>query len=365
MIKSGIKQKHSFQEDAAGAGELPVIVIPAYQPDSNLLKMANLLLAEPYPLLVIINDGSFAEKDSIFQELAQKERVIVLHHASNLGKGQALKTAFSYVLCNIPDSVGVVTTDADGQHLPEDVKLVADTLIRNPESLCLGVREFQGQIPLRSRFGNVVTKYIFSFFTGKVITDTQTGLRGIPRQFMQRLLEIQAKGYEFELEMLVRFCKQKIPIHQVKIKTIYEEHNPSSHFRPLIDSLRIYFVFLRFASASLLASSIDMLVFSISMYLSNYVFLSIIIGRLVSGTSNFFMVKMAVFHSRGNVYTEVIKYILLTIVLMLASYSLITSLILGLQINPYLSKILGETILFVISFAVQRSFVFPQATKKD
>jgi glycosyltransferase involved in cell wall biosynthesis len=341
------------------------LIIPAYQPNHNLLCIVDDLLAESYPKIIVINDGSSADKQHVFQQLSRKERVVVLHHKVNKGKGQALKTAFSYVLNELPQAIGVVTLDADGQHLPGDVKMLSETLRSNPESLCLGVREFQGQIPLRSRFGNVVTKHVFSFFTGTVITDTQTGLRGIPRQCLQRLLDIQAKGYDFELEMLVRFCKQKIPFHQVKIKTIYEEYNPSSHFRPLIDSLKIYFVFLRFTSASLLASSIDMLVFSISMYFSNYVFLSIIIGRLVSGTLNFFMVKMSVFRSRGNICTEAIKYVLLAIVLMLASYGLITSLILGFQINPYLSKILGETLLFLISFTVQRIFIFPQATKKD
>ena len=320
-------------------------------------------MADPYPKIIVINDGSSADKNDVFQKLSQKERVIVLHHKLNKGKGNTLKTAFSYVLNELPQAIGVVTLDADGQHLPKDVKMLSETLISNPESLCLGVRDFKQSVPLRSRFGNLLTKYVFSFFVGQTITDTQTGLRGIPLQFIDLFIDIQTDGYEFELEMLIQACKQNIHIQEVKITTVYEEHNPTSHFRPLIDSLKIYYVFLKFVSVSLLASLVDMIVFSISIYFSHRIFLSIVIGRLVSGTSNFFLVKKAVFRSRGKTLVEAVKYILLTIALMAGSYLLITSITRGLGVNPYLSKVIAETILFLISFVIQRGFVFKRKYK--
>lgn len=353
-----LEKQNNTDTDLTGSCHHVVLIIPVYQPNENLLCIVDDLLVEPYPKILVINDGSSADKNHVFQKLSKKERVIVLHHKVNKGKGKALKTAFRYVLNELPQSIGVVTLDADGQHLPGDVKMLSETLRGNPESLCLGVREFKQGVPIRSRFGNLLTKYVFSFFVGQTITDTQTGLRGIPLQFIDLFIDIQTDGYEFELETLIQACKQNIHIQEVKITTVYEEHNPTSHFRPLIDSLKIYFVFLKFVSASLLASLVDMIVFSISIYFSHQIFLSIVIGRLVSGTSNFFLVKKAVFHSRGKTLVEAVKYILLTIVLMAGSYLLITSIIIGFGVNPYLSKVIGETILFLISFVVQRSLIF-------
>ncbi len=80
----------------------------------------------------------------------------------------------------MPDVAGVVTADADGQHAPEDIERVADVLAAQPEALVLGARSFGDDVPLRSRFGNILTRGIMHALLGRKLTDTQTGLRGIP-----------------------------------------------------------------------------------------------------------------------------------------------------------------------------------------
>lgn len=343
--------------------KLPIVIIPAYQPSENLIGIVDELLCMPYPLIVVVNDGSSSDKASIFAALSQRERVVVLTHAINLGKGQALKTAFNYVLLNEPSAIGVVTVDADGQHLPADVLRVANALIEEPQSLCLGTREFEGEVPLRSRIGNAVTRQVFRFFVGRPIADTQTGLRGIPTNFLKRLLRVQATGYEFELEMLILASRARMAIREVKIKTVYERHNPSSHFNPVLDSMKIYFVFIRFTSASLASFFLDTIVFSISLFLTGQIFLSMIIGRIISGTFNFLSVKMMVFQSKGNMLHETIKYISLVIILMFVSYGLIKSLVIFGGVNPYIAKILAETTLFFASFSIQRSLIFQEGVE--
>ena len=81
---------------------------------------------------------------------------------------------------------------------------------------------------------------------GQRISDTQTGLRGIPLAMIPRLLVIPHHGYEFELEMLLVCKYEGIRIRETGIQTIYLDGNRSSHFNPLLDSFRIYFVLLRF-----------------------------------------------------------------------------------------------------------------------
>src|SRR5690606_33516392 len=144
----------------------------------------------------------------------------------------------------------VVTVDADGQHLVRDVVRVALGHTRDRRSLLVGSRRFSKDVPLRSRFGNIVTRHVFRWLVGIRLSDTQSGLRAIPSAALPWLLRIESTRYEFELDMLVEAHERGIPLRELPIRTVYEAGNSSSHFRPLVDSLRIYFVFLRYVAAS-------------------------------------------------------------------------------------------------------------------
>jgi glycosyltransferase involved in cell wall biosynthesis len=231
----------------------PPIIIPAYQPGPELEKLVKALLAQGGTEIIIVDDGSTQNHTGAFPTLAPLPGVHILRHAGNLGKGQALKTAFDYFLTHFPETTpGVVTADADGQHLPADIAAVSRCLSDNTSTLCLGTRKFKGVVPARSLFGNTMTRLVFRLFSGKAVSDTQTGLRGIPRAFLPELLRVRAAGYAFELEMLLLAVHSGLRILEVPIETVYKSGNDSSHFNPFLDSLRIYSVFLRFAASSVL-----------------------------------------------------------------------------------------------------------------
>ena len=213
-----------------------VVVIPAYEPESSLLTLLNALRAR-FEHIIVVDDGS-SRAGSVFSAVADLEGVALLVHQANRGKGAALKTAFAEVLRRFPDA-GVVTVDADGQHLPDDVAAVAAATAANPDRFTLGVRSFDGDVPFRSRLGNTWTRWFFFLLTGTMIRDTQTGLRGIPAKFLRALCDMPGDRYEYEARMLVAAAlMQKKPL-QVGIKTVYIEGNRSSHFNPVKDSLRI------------------------------------------------------------------------------------------------------------------------------
>lgn len=73
--------------------------------------------------------------------------------------------------------------------------------------------------------------------------------------------------------MLLEFRQKKLPYTELPIETVYIEDNQTSHFRPVRDSVRIYWLivrhFLRFAGCSLLCFGLDLLLFAL---LSRYVF---------------------------------------------------------------------------------------------
>lgn len=220
------------------------IIIPAFQPTQILLKLTEEIHhLRPQQPIIIVDDGSTQSSSKhVFNTL---RNVVLVKHDFNHGKGQALKSGFShYLLDSNNDSPGIVTADADGQHTAKDIIKLCETLEADPSALHLGVRQFTGDIPLRSRIGNKLTCFIFRKVSKTEVSDTQTGLRGIPKALLQPLLTLTPTGYDFEMEMLLFAHRKKIPIRETPIITIYKENNKSSHFKPLKDSYRIYRILL-------------------------------------------------------------------------------------------------------------------------
>lgn len=335
------------------------IVIPAYQPSNNLIELITSLKDKRIHKIVVVNDGSDKSCNEIFETVKNLPKVVLLEHAFNLGKGQALKTAFNYICLNKETELfGVITADADGQHLSKDILKCATALENNPTKLVLGCRVFDKDVPLRSRFGNILTASLVNLMVvgGGKLTDTQTGLRGIPLSFLKDILKISSTGYEYEMKMLM-LATRELQILEIPIETVYLDNNKSSHFNPLIDSFLIYFTLFRFSINSILTSFIDFIVFSIIIFFSNSLVFAIAGARFVAGIFNFTVNKYVVFKTKGKILKELIKYTLLVMFLGICSYYGVKLLVL-VGANVYLSKILVESIIFLSSFFIQRFFIF-------
>ena len=363
--------------------KLPVAIIPAYKPMPVVINIAQeLIKSNAFQSIICINDGSGKEYDEIFNELINIG-VKVEYHAVNLGKGTALKTGFNAALHYFPESCGVVTLDADGQHLSKDVINIAQELLQNSNSLITGGRVFDGKnIPLRSRFGNKLTKVIFKLFTGVSINDTQTGLRGIPSSFLPTLLKLKTSGYDFELDMLIQAKEQHYPIKEVPITTVYENGNASSHFNPVLDSLRIYFVFFRYMWVAILSFCIDFLMLEFFLHIfkvpdtsndyqllqvSKTVIIANILARLVSSTFNFILNRKFVFKSKANIVDEYLKYFVLVVYVLIINNAVFYFLLhndnfqelTGLtQQFIEITKLFTELVTFIITFIIARTIIF-------
>lgn len=236
------------------------IVIPAWQPTPLLLPLIADLVQRGFGSVVVIDDGSPRSCAAIFADLARLPGVVVLRHASNLGKGRALKTGFGHLVGAVPGTApetnpkfaGVVTADADGQHTPDDIERVARALLREPTRPVLGSRGFENNVPLRSKLGNLLTRQIFRSLSGVRLSDTQTGLRGLPVALLPEMLPLRGERYEYEMTMLAHLCRAGHRPIEIPIATVYLENNRGSHFKPVRDSVRVYFVLLRFYASTLL-----------------------------------------------------------------------------------------------------------------
>lgn len=215
------------------------ILIPAYKPPLQLKRLAQVLRYHDFLEIIIVDDGSPGEFKALFSHLQNELRITVLSHQVNRGKGAALKTGFHYFCQRYPQAVGVVTADADGQHLVRDILRVAHILQENPNCLILGTRQFDKKVPLKSYIGNHLTQLAFKVLFGADIGDTQTGLRGLPTELLDDLLRLSSGHYAFETDSLIAALNRGYMMIEVPISTVYIDKNAASHFKPVKDSLRI------------------------------------------------------------------------------------------------------------------------------
>ena len=224
------------------------VILPAFKPSEILPELVNDLRAALDILIVVVNDGSPETCEHIFTQL-RAVNVVVLEHSRNCGKGRALKSAFEYILQNHPQISGAVTADADGQHRVADIIKCIETLDRCPDNLIIGSRDLTApQVPWKSRFGNRVCSWLFKLRYDIRLNDTQCGLRGIPAEFMQILLDVSGERYEFESSMLkaARNSAHRVfPFREIPIEAVYEPGNPTSHLKIFQDSQKILAAILK------------------------------------------------------------------------------------------------------------------------
>lgn len=332
------------------------VLIPAYKPDRRLNQLVDDLLAAGFSRIVVVDDGGGEPFRAIFDDLAGKAEVLV--HPVNRGKGAALKTGLAHI--SRTPGVAVVTADADGQHTPADVKKIADELIAKPSHLVLGVRD-KSQMPPRSKFGNTLTCGVFGLTTGLWISDTQTGLRGLPACELAPQSVLEGDRYEYEMNVLIDAAKRKVPVSEIKIDTIYIDDNASSHFNAVKDGLRIYKLLFRqvgaFMGSSMVSAIVDYVMFLLLRWLVPGIMLVAVAGsRIVSSLFNYFVNREVVFKAKAD-HGSFIRYYMLVAAIMLLNYLGIL-LLTKLFIPEILAKIIMDALLFVVSYRVQNKLVF-------
>lgn len=342
-----------------------IVLIPAYQPDEQLTALVDRFIKQTDFSILVVNDGSSPDKAAIFEQLPAS--VTLLTHEQNRGKGCAMKTGMQYIQEHFPPEEGVVVVDADGQHLLPDVLRICEELTAHPEALVLGSRQFTGKVPVRSKFGNTVTRYVFALASGVMIHDTQTGLRAFSVAQIPTLLALKGERYEYEMYMLLGAAEQHIPLREVFIETVYlDEKNSSSHFHPLRDSFRIYASILKFTCSSLIAFVIDYILvlmlaaaFQTTDMSRQYVLLiSAVIALIVSSSCNFFINRRVVFKVQGQVMGSAAKYCAVTLLVLTLNYLMLWVFHIALHIPLAAAKLMVECLLFFVSLLLQRFFVF-------
>ena len=378
-----------------------IVVIPAYEPDEKLLGVLKDFTEQTDFPIIVVNDGSSEGCRRVFDVIRSFDRVTLLEHEINKGKGAAMKTAFTYVRDHFPADESVMTVDADGQHLVSDAVRIAETLNAHPDALVLGSRRFTGNVPFKSRAGNAITRTVFRFCTGVRVYDTQTGLRAFSAARIPEMLALKGDRYEYEINQLIHCTKNRIEIVEEWIDTVYIEENKSSHFHAIKDSFRIYKVlllgtsFIRFVASSFFCFLIDYLLFllfrslypklflsesirasvgssgdsltsimsAIKPYLTTIIFLSTVCARVISSTCNYLLNRFLVFGAR-NTSMSFAKYVLL-VAIMLCLQAGLTSGAAAIGLNDRVFYVIVQIILYPITYLLQRTIVFKRKERPE
>ena len=352
-----------------------IVIIPALNPPGQRLKeYVSSLIEYGCERILIVDDGSAAEYKEIFSCLETYDAVRVFRHAVNLGKGRALKNAFNYAFTEwgMEDCSGVITVDSDGQHTIEDVIALQKELdLQTVPALLLGTRDFDDpNVPFKSRYGNKITSGIFKLLYGVKLGDTQTGLRAIPKEYMLQYMDLDGERFEYEMNMLIFGAIHKHSMEQIKIQTVYFDNNNETHFRPFVDSMKIYklifTVFFKYLFTSLSSAVIDLLIFHmmtlllVSLKTEIAIIVSTVIARIVSSFYNFLLNRNMVFKSSGNTWKQMVRYYVLCIVQLCCSAGLVVLLNRMIGWDKTFEKLIVDSVLFVISYQIQRAWVFKE-----
>jgi glycosyltransferase involved in cell wall biosynthesis len=204
--------------------------IPAYQAGASVGDVVR-RTREVLPEVLVVDDGS----SDATAEAARGAGAELMAHRVNRGKGAALVTAFRTLFARGCDAV--VTLDADGQHLPEEIPKLLDAA--READFVLGTRAhlFDEMVAAR-RVANRLSSWVISWAAGQPLSDVQTGFRLYTRRLVEATGFPETR-FDAESAVVVRACRRGFRVVTVPVRLGFADGRTTSHYRPLVDSLRI------------------------------------------------------------------------------------------------------------------------------
>ena len=213
-----------------------VCVIPHYRHFGTLAAVA--AGARKHLETLVVDDGSGGFPAGSVAEL-EAAGVRLVFRERNGGKGAAILTAAELLYAEGADYM--ITMDADGQHLPEDLPRFVAALKAHPDALVVGCRDFRNaaNVPKSSRFGREFSNFWCKLETGVSCSDTQSGFRAYPVRALHEL-KFHCRRYNFEIEALVKLLWSGYSLVELDIPVSYTPPGGRiSHFDPWKDNVRL------------------------------------------------------------------------------------------------------------------------------
>ncbi len=196
------------------------IVLSCYNEEETLEEVVCQLIERDFKVL-IIDDGSSDSSPEIARRLVDKYKQVIGHyrHIINIGLGGAIRTGIQIALDKGADII--VTFDADGQHNPDDLYEMYPPIQEGKADVVIASRDFDS-MPRGRRFGNTMMNYVTYVFQGKMVKDSQSGLRAFSREAAEKL-QLKSPQYGISSEIIGEIKRRNLNLLEVPMTTIYDK----------------------------------------------------------------------------------------------------------------------------------------------
>ncbi|MGC9365757.1 MAG: glycosyltransferase family 2 protein [bacterium] len=206
------------------------VIIPAYNESKFIEEVVTGVIEFTGFPVCVVDDAS---QDDTSQR-AEQAGAVVIRHKKNQGKGGAHQTGFKWALEN--NFQGIVVMDADGQHLPGEIKNFIIPDLINRSDIIIGCRKLKlNYMPWQRIFTNKLTSLVCSILAGQRINDSQSGFRYISTEVIKNV-KLKTTKFQTETELIIRAARYGYLISQVEVSTVYGREK--SHINPVVDTLR-------------------------------------------------------------------------------------------------------------------------------
>ena len=204
-----------------------IACIPAYNEEShieNLIKSAK----NHVDSVVVCDDGSTDNTANI----AKNAGAIVISHKRNKGYGASVISLFNYARENDVDSM--ITIDGDGQHNPDQIPLLLNTMSQHNVDVVIGSRFLNQNIEApgyRQRGIKIITSTA-NYGTDLKVSDSQSGFRSYSKIAINAIHPTE-EGMSVSTEILLKISNKGLSLAEVPITISYDgdtsQHHPVSH----------------------------------------------------------------------------------------------------------------------------------------
>ena len=194
------------------------IVIPFYNEEKHIADVVKGVLKYKLPT-VLVDDGSTDSSNRKLQNF-KNQRIQILKHRINLGKGAAMKTGAEFAFANGADAV--IFMDGDDQHNPNDIEKFLKALTQDKKEVVFGVRSFGKDAPLIRFLGNKFASILINILFGLYVSDVLCGFKAITKKAFKSIYW-ESAGYGVETEITARIGKEKLSFCEVPVDTIYHD----------------------------------------------------------------------------------------------------------------------------------------------
>ena len=224
-------------------------VVPTYDNPDTIRRVVERILIH-VPDVFVVDDGSAERGRNACSELQRDGLATVLRIETNRGKGVAVKLGMSEA--RKAGFSHAFQIDADGQHELEEIPAFLAAARENSRHAIFGAPVYDGSVP-RIRFvGRKITRFWVDLEVGRgVITDAMIGFRVYPIESVRGLaLRDDRMSFDVEIAVLLVWAGVKVLNLPVAVRYLPAEEGGLSHFRPIVDNVRLSWLHSRLCTSA-------------------------------------------------------------------------------------------------------------------